>query len=89
MNDINSPHAFSSKGREGMSIDGVSDVISFDELGAVMDTSCGKLAVEGEGLHVTVLNVTEGKVIIEGRINGVYYFDDTQKRKSGIFGSKK
>ena len=81
-------HSFSSKGRNGISIDGVSDVISFDESGVVMETVCGSLAVEGEGLHVTVLDISNGKVELDGRINGVYYFDNTPPRKRGLFGRK-
>jgi sporulation protein YabP len=74
--------------REGIEIEGVLDVSSFDEGGVVMETVCGSLAVEGEGLHVTVLNVTEGRVVIEGRINGAYYFDNSPKPKKGLFGKK-
>lgn len=74
--------------REGIEIEGVLDVISFDEGGVVMETSCGSLAVEGEGLHVTVLNVTDGRVVVEGRINGAYYFDNSPKQKRGLFGKK-
>lgn len=88
MGDINSVHSFSSKMREGIAVDGVLDVVSFDEGGVVMETTCGSFAVEGEGLHVTVLNVTDGKVVIEGRVNGVYYFDNTPKQKRGLFGKK-
>ena len=88
MNEINSTHSFCSKGREGMTLEGVSDVVSFDEGGVVMETLCGSLAVEGEGLHVTVLNLTDGKVVIEGRINSLYYFEATPKQKKGLFGKR-
>ena len=88
MNNINSAHSFSSKSREGIEVEGVLDVISFDEGGVVMETLCGSFAVEGEGLHVTVLNVTDGRVVIDGRINGVYYFESTPSRKKGLFGKK-
>ena len=88
MNEINLAHSFFSKGREGMTLEGVSDVVSFDEGGVVMETVCGSLAVEGENLHVTVLNLTDGRVVIEGRVNGVYYFDNSPKPKRGLFGKK-
>jgi sporulation protein YabP len=88
MDNIKSAHSFSSRMREGIEIEGVLDVSSFDEGGVVMETVCGSLAVEGEGLHVTVLNVTEGRVVIEGRINGAYYFDNSPKPKRGLFGKK-
>ena len=81
-------HSFSSTGREGMVISGVTDVVSFDDRGVVMETNCGSMAVEGEGLHITVLNIGDGRVNIEGKINGVYYFDNTPKPKRGLFGRK-
>jgi hypothetical protein len=46
------------------------------------------MAIEGEGLHITVLNITDGKVSVEGRINGVYYFEERQKSKRGLFGKR-
>ena len=81
-------HSFSSSGRDGMAISGVVDVVSFDDRGVVMETACGSMAVEGESLHITVLNIGDGRVNIEGRINGVYYFDNTPKPKKGLFGRK-
>ena len=66
----NKAHAFSSNSRNGIDVSGVLDVVNFDEGGVVMETSCGSMAVEGEGLHVTVLNVADGKVSIEARSTG-------------------
>jgi sporulation protein YabP len=71
--------------REGIAITGVVDVVSFDEKGVVLETICGSMAVEGEGLHVTTLNITDGKVNIEGRINGTYYFEAKVQQKKGLF----
>lgn len=84
----NTAHSFYSKAREGISIEGVSDVVSFDERGVALRTVCGSMAIEGEGLHVTVLDITDGKVVVEGRINGVYYFDEKPEAKRGLFGKR-
>ncbi len=78
-------HYIYSKGREGIKINGVSDVASFDESGVALETLCGSMAVEGEGLHVTVLNITDGIVEIDGRINGVYYYENKPQEKRGLF----
>ena len=75
---VTQSHSFSSKNREGIDVDGVIDVISFDENGVALETALGSMAIEGEGLHVTVLNVAEGRVSVSGRINGVYYFEEQQ-----------
>ncbi len=89
MNEMGeSAHAFSSRGREGIAISGVLDVISFDDRGILTETLCGSMAIEGEGLHITVLNITEGKVTVEGKISAVYYFEDRPKQKKGLFGRK-
>ena len=79
-------HAFSSEGRAGIEITGVKDVVSFDENGVVLETVCGSMAVEGEALRVTTLELTEGRVSVEGRIIGVYYFDSTPKPQKGWLG---
>lgn len=81
-------HSFFSKNRDGIEVDGVSDVVSFDDVGVVMETLSGSMAIEGEGLHITVLNITDGKVTVEGRINGVYYFEERKTPKKGLFGRK-
>ena len=79
-------HSFFSRGREGIEVSEVVDVISFDESGILTETLCGSMAIEGEGLHITVLNIGEGKIAVEGRIGAVYYFEEKQKRKKGLFG---
>ena len=90
MNEIKGEgkHRFSSSNREGISITGVADVVSFDEKGVVLETLCGSMAIEGEDLRVTTLNITDGRVDVEGRINGAYYFEAKPQRKRGLFGKK-
>ena len=81
-------HFISSRMREGIEIGGVREVISFDEGGVSLDTECGNMALEGEGLHVTVLDITSGRVVVEGRINGVYYYESKPAVKRGLFGRR-
>lgn len=81
-------HTFSSKAREGIRISGVCDVVSFDESGVSLETLCGSMAVEGEGLHVRTLNTEDGIVEIDGKINGVYYYDNKPTVKRGLFGKR-
>ena len=90
MNDVSieNKHSFSSKSRNGINIFGVTDVISFDELGVALETVCGNMAIEGEGLHITVLNINDGNVVVEGRINGLYYYDAKATTKKGFFGKR-
>ncbi len=78
-------HSIHSVGREGIKISGVSDVASFDEGGVAMETLCGAMAVEGEGLRVSVLNIEDGIVEIDGKINGIYYYENKPPQKRGLF----
>ena len=90
MNDIREKgaHSFTSKSREGIQILGVNDVVSFDEQGVVLESICGNMAVDGENLHITELNITDGCVEIQGKINGVYYFEEKAVQKRGLFSRK-
>ena len=75
------------KNRTKMSISGVTEVISFDETAVDLKTVCGELCVEGEGLHIGVLDTERGIVTLEAKsVDGIYYpRADTGERK-GIWG---
>jgi sporulation protein YabP len=68
-------HSLSAGNRENVTVTGVSDVVSFDETNVRLITVCGILNLEGEGLHIHVLNLKEGTVAVTGRLNGVLYED--------------
>ena len=74
-------HRVTVSAREGMTVTGVSDVSSFDEEGVVMETVCGTLTVDGEGLGVTRLDLAAGEVEIGGRVVGMYYVDSARRKK--------
>ena len=82
-------HSLALQKRESMEVRGVTDVISFDEQEAVLDTVCGRLAIEGTDLRVHVLSIESGVVTMEGKINSVVYYDtenDGKDGKNGFFG---
>lgn len=79
-------HSFESEKRGNLRLRGVEDVVSFDEREVILRTLCGGMTVEGDGLHIRVLDLDEGRVDIEGRIDGVFYFDETQNQKRRFFG---
>ena len=62
--------------RKRMSIDGVTDVVSFDEGQVTLVTSCGEMVVEGNGLHIGVLNLENGRVELDGEVDALFYSDD-------------
>ncbi len=69
-------------GRASMEISGVEDVVSFDENGAVIKTILGMLAIDGDGLHVTRLDLSGGIISLDGKINGLFYSDGGAKGKA-------
>ena len=52
--------------RRMLLVDGVKNVLSFDEQTVILDTTAGQLYITGEGLHITTLNLTDSKVDLQG-----------------------
>ena len=81
-------HHISIKSREAMEVTGVTDVVSFDEQSVVLNTVCGNMEIDGSSLHIHVLNMEQGVVTMDGRIDSITYYEDEssdQGRKSGFF----
>jgi len=76
------PHSVQLEERHRLAVTGVSEVLSFDENEAIMDTSMGLLTVEGEGLHVEKLSLDMGELSLEGSIQSLCYSRDRQKKGS-------
>jgi sporulation protein YabP len=56
-----------------MELTGVSSVNTFDEEQIILETRKGHLAIVGSNLHITSLNLEEGKVAIQGDIVNMEY----------------
>ncbi len=74
------------KSRSGADINGVKNVISFDEESVCLDTCMGELVIEGEELNVSTLDTENGIIRLSGRINSVYYTNTEPVNKKGFFG---
>ncbi len=70
-----SAHRVTVQSRETAEIRGVTEVVSFDEQIVALETVCGGMTLSGDGLHVRVLNVEEGLVALDGRIDAIEYED--------------
>jgi len=66
-------HSFSLANRQRLELSGVTNVITFDEEVIVLATNLGYLSVNGEELHINMLNLDEGKVAIQGTVNNMAY----------------
>ena len=80
-------HSLHLEGRKMLSLQGIEDVISFDENGILLLTTEGTLTVDGTDIHIVTLCVESGELSVEGRICGLYYVDKTAK-KTGFFARK-
>ena len=63
--------------RRTCTINGVSDVLSFDIHEIVLETDMGMLVMRGSDLHVNRLSLEKGEVDIDGRIDSLAYSETT------------
>lgn len=87
------PHSILLENRKKLVVDGVLDVIRFDDLTAELSTSLGDLIVEGEGLRIEVFDTEKGSVTLTGYIRVLDYLEKSgipQKgdKKHGFFGKR-
>lgn len=85
----NKLHSLTVKNRQGVQIEGVLEVIRFDENEVLLETVCGTLSIDGEGLHLSEWNTERGSATLDGRVDAVTYFDkkqDEAKTHGGLFG---
>ena len=71
--------------REDLSLDGVRDVISFDENALVLETTLGTLTVEGAGLHILALDLDGGRLSAKGSVSAILYTDKREGGRGGFF----
>lgn len=85
----NKAHSLSIQNREDAHLEGVLEVIRFDENEVLLETVCGTLSIDGDGLHLSEWNAERGSAVLEGRIDAVTYFNkkqDDAKPHTGLFG---
>ncbi len=70
--------------REKAVLTGVTDVERFDEHEVVLHTHGGRLVLTGTGLHVASLQLEEGRLLVDGSIDGAVYDGGAAKRRSGF-----
>ena len=85
----NKLHSICMQNRKTAHLEGVVDVIRFDESEVLLETVCGMLSIDGEALRLSEWNTERGLATLEGRIDGIEYFDKKQedaKAHNRLFG---
>lgn len=76
-------HTLNLAQRQDCKITGVIDVHAFDETNILMETVDGMLAIKGNGLHVSRLNLEKGEADVNGRVDSFAYSDKNTLAKKG------
>lgn len=66
-------HILTLEDRNRLAVTGVSEVVSFDENGAVLHTCQGILLVRGQQLQLKNLSEEGGRVAVEGQVDALVY----------------
>lgn len=72
--------------RKKMTLNGVSEIISFNEEQILLITLLGNMDIRGEDLKMTKLDVQNGDVVITGKVSYMVYTTDEKKprKQNGI-----
>ena len=73
MEDRNLPHRLSLNERKELTMNGVTEVVSFGEDNVVLRTALGTLMVHGSGLKLKTLSLEGGQVAVDGSIAALVY----------------
>ena len=76
------PFGLTLEKREKAVLTGVTDVERFDETVVVLHTHGGRLTLTGTGLHVSSLQLEEGRLLVDGTIDSASY-DSGMPRSGG------
>lgn len=77
-------HVITIDNREKITISEVADIDSFDEEEICANLKAGGLLIKGKGMHIQLLDLTEGKAVITGEINSLAYTRKKDKEEKGL-----
>ena len=72
------PHRLSLSERNALTVTGVTEVVSFEETEAILQTSLGTLSVQGSQLQLKNLSLEGGQVDIDGHVSALSYEEPRQ-----------
>lgn len=72
------PHKLTLNQRKSLTMDGVTEVVSFDDTAVILRTALGVLSVHGQELQLKTLSVEGGQVAVEGTVSALVYEEPRQ-----------
>lgn len=70
------PHKLTLNQRSSLTMDGVTEVISFDDTAVILRTELGTLTVQGSQLQLKTLSLDGGQVAVEGTVCALSYEEE-------------
>lgn len=80
-----SKHNVIIKSRQRLEMTEVSDVSSFDDGAIVVQVEDLGVSIEGENLKIEKFNAESGEFVLNGTINGIFYFNHSPGKKKKSF----
>lgn len=77
-------HSVTMENRAKLTITDIKEIDSFDEEEIKATLNDGGIIIKGEGLHVRLLDLKEGKAVISGKINSLVYVKAREKGERGF-----
>lgn len=74
-------HTLTLVSRKTLKLNGVKQILSFDDLTVMFSTVCGEMEVVGEKLSVDMLDLDNGLASVSGSISGLNYISERPKKK--------
>ena len=69
--------------RSKVSLNGITDILSFDVNEILIETELGMLMIRGKDLHVNRLTLEKGEVDVDGTVDSLVYSSNEALRRSG------
>ncbi|MBQ8909503.1 MAG: sporulation protein YabP [Oscillospiraceae bacterium] len=74
------PHKLTLNERKSLTLNGVTEVVSFDDESVVLKTAMGILTVHGQGLQLKNLSLDGGQVAVDGSVAALIYEEPRPER---------
>lgn len=75
------PHKLTLSERKKLTMNGVTEVVSFEEDAVILKTALGTLVIQGRDLQLKTLSLDGGQVDVEGTVSALIY--EEPKRSGG------